>query len=104
MGKFSIALVAMVITVSAMGITSQTVNDRTMTNCTVDFASNPFNNAGKSSVMTSCGYVFVAAHTKNGMSLDRITKMNEALHSGKPVTIKGTGIGLISAYEITVSE
>ena len=104
MSKFGAALAVMVIAVSSLGIASQNVNDRTMENCTVDFASNPFNNAGKSSVMTSCGYVFIAAHTKNGFNLDKITKMNEALHSGKPVTIKGTGLGFTSAYEITVSE
>lgn len=100
---FSVAAV-MVVLVTTMGITSQTVNDRTMENCTVDFKSNPFNNAGKSSVYTSCGYVYVASHMKNGMSLDKITKMNEALNSGKPVDIKATGFVFASAYEITVSK
>lgn len=83
---------------------NQVVDDRTMTNCTVNFTSNPFNNSGQASVQTSCGYVYVNSHQKNGfINPDAITRMNEALHSGKPVDIKATGF-IASAYEITVSK
>lgn len=104
MSKFAIAATVMVIAVSGIGIASQNVNDRTMENCTVDFASNPFNNTAQSSVYTSCGYVFVSSHSKNGWNPEKVIQMNEAIHSGQPLTIKGTGIGFTSAYEITVSK
>lgn len=104
MSKFGTAATIMVITISSLGIASQTVNDRTMENCTVNFASNPFNIPGKSSVMTSCGYVYVDGHFKNGLNLNKITEMNEALHSGKNVDIKATGFLFASAYEITVTK
>lgn len=104
MKKFGISATVMLIAVAGFGLTSQVANDRTMENCTVNFSSNPFNNVGKSSVLTSCGYVYVAAHTKNGLNFNAITEMNEALHSGKRVNIKATGIGIASAYEITVAK
>lgn len=104
MSKFGIAATIMVITIASLGLASQTVNDRTMENCTVNFASQPFNIPGKSSVFTSCGYVYVDGHLNNGLDINKITKMNEALHSGKPVDIKATGFIFASAYEITVSK
>lgn len=104
MNKFFTGATVMVIAVTGFGISSQVTNDRNMKNCTVNFASNPFNNVGKSSVLTSCGYVYVAAHSKNGLDFGAITEMNEALHSGKPVDIKATGIGFAAAYEITISK
>jgi hypothetical protein len=89
--------------VASVGIANQNMDDRTMEHCKVSFASNPFDNPAPSSVQTSCGYVYINAHQKNGFgNPDAITRMNAAIHSGKPLTIKATGIaGLALAYEIT---
>lgn len=104
MSKFTVASAALVIAVVGIGSVNQVVNDRVMENCTVNFASNPFDTMGKSSVLTSCGYVYVTAHTKNGLDFNAVTEMNRALHSGQPVDIKATGFLFASAYEITVSK
>lgn len=94
----------LILAVIGFGMTNQLVNDRTMENCTVYTASNLFNTPAQSSLTTSCGYVYINSHIKNGfINPDAITKMNEAVHSGKPVNIKATGF-IASAYEITVSK
>lgn len=87
-------------------LVSHSVGDKTMTDCKVSFASNPFNNTAPSSVHTSCGYVYVNSHLKNGLvNPAAITAMNEAVHSGKPLTIKATGFaGVNIAYEIIPSK
>lgn len=92
------------VVLTVFGISSQFVNDHTLKNCTVNFASQPFNLPAKSAVWTSCGFVNLNAHWKNGLNLGKMTEMNEALHSGKPVDIKVTGFLVSSAYEITVSK
>jgi len=95
-----------IVSIASMGAITQSVGDKTLTNCEVNFASNPFDNPAPSSVQTSCGYVYINSHFKNGIgNPDAITAMNKAVHSGKPLTIKATGFaGINLAYEITASE
>lgn len=105
--KAFIATAAVLVTaVTAVGVSMHVVDDRTMTNCEVSFASNPFNNPKPSSVYTSCGYVYINAHQKNGIgNINAITEMNKAVHSGQPLTIKATGFaGIAVAYEITTTK
>lgn len=105
MKKFFTGGAALALVVLGFGISNQFINDHTMKNCTVQFASNPFNTPSKSTVNTSCGYVYLDFHMKNGgpTNPDALVKMNEAVHSGKPVDIKATGL-IPAAYEITVSK
>lgn len=92
--------------IATLALVSHSVGDKTMTNCEVSFASNLFNTSAPSSVHTSCGYVYVNNHLKNGLvNPASVIAMNEAVHSGKPLTIKATGFAGVSlAYEITPSE
>lgn len=104
MKNFFVAGLILISSVAGFGIVNQNVDDRTMKNCIVNFTSNPFANSAPASVQTSCGYVYVNSHMKNGaINPGAITKMNEALTSGKPVDIKATGF-IAAAYEITISE
>lgn len=105
MKKFSFAGIVMFIVVLSFGIINQNVNDRTMTGCKVSFMSNPFANTAPANAFTSCGNVYVAAHMgKDFLNPGKIADMNAALLSGKTVTIKATGVGILMAYDITVEK
>ena len=76
-----------------------------MTGCHVSFTSNPSANTAPANAITSCGNVYVGAHMgKDLMNPGKIVDMNAALLSGKPVTIKATGVGILAAYEITAEK
>lgn len=101
MKKFRLAATVMMIVVLSLGIANQNVNDRTMTGCKVEFVSTVVATPAPTEAITSCGYVYVGAHFGNDfLNIGKITDMNKALLSGKTVTIKATGIGFLSAYEI----
>ena len=105
MQKFMIVGVVMILSVLSLGIINQNINDRTMTGCHVSFTSNPFANTAPANAITSCGNVYVGAHMgKDLMNPGKIVDMNAALLSGKPVTIKATGVGILAAYEITAEK
>lgn len=105
MKKFSLAAIVMILTVLSFGIINQNVDDRTLTGCKVSFMSNPFANTAPANAITSCGNVYVGAHMgKDLLNPGKIADMNDALLSGKTVTIKATGIGILAAYDITVDK
>lgn len=78
-----------------------------MTNCTVSSPSS-INVWTKVPIKTSCGYVYIDRHqnSHNGsVPPFAVAKMTKAIQSGKPVTIRATGItGMLFAYEITPTE
>lgn len=105
MKKFWFAGIVMIIVVLSFGIINQNVNDRTMTGCKVTFMSNPFANTAPANAVTSCGNVYVGAHMgKDFLNPGKIADMNAALLSGKTVTIKATGVGILVAYDITADK
>lgn len=94
----------LILAVVGIGMSNQMVNEKTMEDCTVHFTTNPFPTTAQATVQTSCGQVYINSHLKNGLfNPGAITKMNEAVLSGKPVDIKSTGF-FPAAYEITISK
>jgi hypothetical protein len=89
------------------GLANETLGDRTMTNCTVSSPNSALHGWTDLPIKTSCGDVYISRHLKNSFGANpyAVTEMRNALASGKPVTIRATGItGLLMAYEITPTE
>jgi hypothetical protein len=99
--------VVLFVVIVTLGFLNQNMGDRTVTNCTVSSPQSVENHWSKLPIETSCGYVYIYGHTKNsyGARPYAAIEMRNALASGKPLTIKATGItGMLMAYEITPSE
>jgi hypothetical protein len=84
-----------------------TLGDRTMANCTASSPQSAIHGWARLPIETSCGPVYIYGHLKNSFGAHPYAalEMRKALASGKPVTIKATGItGMLMAYEITPTE
>ena len=86
------------------GFLNQNLGDRTLTNCTASSPQSEIHDWARFPIETSCGPVYIYGHMKNSFGAHpyAATEMRKALASGKPLTIRATGItGILMAYEIT---
>lgn len=97
----------LVCVIPLLGFANNTLGDRTLTNCTASSPQSEINDWARLPIDTSCGPVYIYGHFKNsfGARPYAATEMRKALASGKPLTIKATGVtGILMAYDITPAE